>query len=179
MKVLVAEDEENIAVQYELILKDRKHDVTITTNGEVCLEAYHRELQQSSLSQNPFASRKRPPFDAVVLDYRMPLKDGLEVAREILAIQPKQRIMFASAYVQETLAESVKALNQVVELIQKPFDILEFADQLEDKSIWEGLEEMNIKIKEIKDLDPTHAEILGLLAGLQRLQKMRGIHNVS
>nr|MDQ3852017.1 hypothetical protein [Thermoproteota archaeon] len=29
-----------------------------------------------------------PPFDAVVLDYRMPKKDGLEVAKEILALNP-------------------------------------------------------------------------------------------
>jgi CheY-like chemotaxis protein len=109
----------------------------------------------------------------------MPLKDGLEVAKEILAIQPKQRIMFASAYVQETLAESVKTLRQVVELVQKPFDIVEFADLLEDKGIWKGLEQMNVKIKDILSLEPTHAEILGLLEGLQKLQKMRALHNIT
>jgi CheY-like chemotaxis protein len=39
------------------------------------------------------------PFDVVVLDYKMPSKDGMEVAKEILQINPYQRIIFASAYV--------------------------------------------------------------------------------
>lgn len=56
------------------------------------------------------------PFDVVVLDYKMPDKNGMEVAKEILRINPHQRIMFASAYVIETLKDSVKELSRVVEL---------------------------------------------------------------
>jgi YesN/AraC family two-component response regulator len=33
----------------------------------------------------------------------MPGKDGMEVAKEILTINPDQRIIFASAYFKETL----------------------------------------------------------------------------
>ena len=40
----------------------------------------------------------------------------MEVAKEILAINPHQRIIFASAYVWETLIDSVKELKQIVEL---------------------------------------------------------------
>lgn len=65
----------------------------------------------------------KTPFDVVILDYRMPRKDGMEVAREILATTPRQRIIFISAYTLQTLEESVKTLHQVVELIQKPADI--------------------------------------------------------
>jgi CheY-like chemotaxis protein len=36
------------------------------------------------------------PFDVVVLDYRMPKKDGTEVAKEILDLNPNQRIIFES-----------------------------------------------------------------------------------
>jgi CheY-like chemotaxis protein len=49
----------------------------------------------------------------------MPKKDGLEAAKEILELNPRQRIIFASAYVKETLEDSVKQLKQVVELMQK------------------------------------------------------------
>ena len=74
-----------------------------------------------------------PPFDAVILDYRMPKKDGLEAAKEILELNPRQRIVFASAYVKETLEDSVKQLKQVVELMQKPFEADTLADTIEDK----------------------------------------------
>jgi CheY-like chemotaxis protein len=79
------------------------------------------------------------PFDAVVLDYRIPGKDGLYVAKEILELNPEQRIIFASAYVKETLEDSVKKLGTVVELIQKPFDADVLVDTIEDKEAQEGV----------------------------------------
>jgi CheY-like chemotaxis protein len=52
------------------------------------------------------------PFDVVILDHKIPKKDGLQAAKEILDINPEQRIIFASAYVKETLTESVKQLKK-------------------------------------------------------------------
>lgn len=54
------------------------------------------------------------PFDVVVLDYKMPKLDGLQVAKQILNWNPMQRVIFASAFVMETLRDSVKELEQVV-----------------------------------------------------------------
>ena len=51
------------------------------------------------------------PFDAVILDYKMQDMDGIEVANEILEINPQQRIIFASAYIKETLLDSVKTIK--------------------------------------------------------------------
>ena len=79
------------------------------------------------------------PFDVVILDYRIPGKDGLHVAKEILELNPEQRIIFASAYVKETLEDSVKKLGTVVELIQKPFDADVLVDTIEDKEAQEGV----------------------------------------
>jgi CheY-like chemotaxis protein len=171
MKILIAEDEPAIAMQYELALKDRKHDVVVTHDGEQCLEAFYQELEK----HEPVHNQKviKPPFDAVILDYRMPKKDGMEVAKEILAIEPKQRVLFASAYVLETLVDSVKNLQQVVELIQKPFELDPFVDLIEDKGIYAELEQLNVNAKEIKDLNPTHQQVQDLLEGLKKLQKGR------
>jgi response regulator RpfG family c-di-GMP phosphodiesterase len=72
------------------------------------------------------------PFDVVVLDYETPSKDGMEVAKEILQINPDQRIIFASAYVIKTLKDSVKELSRVVELLQKPFTMEAFVSTVED-----------------------------------------------
>jgi DNA-binding response OmpR family regulator len=173
MKILVAEDEANIAMQYKAALEQKKHQVQLTYNGEQCLQSYYEELDRFSEEKAAGKTRRRAPFDAVILDYRMPKKDGMEVAREILAIEPKQRVLFASAYVVDTLIESVKNLQQVVELLQKPFDLDEFVDLLEDKQIWAGLERLNVRVKEVKDLNPSHNEIRDLLEGLRKLQKGR------
>lgn len=173
MKILVAEDEANIANQYRSVLEENKHSVQVTYDGEECLQAYYDEIDKVASDKSDGRARHRPPFDAVVLDYRMPKKDGMEVAREILAIEPKQRVLFASAYVVDTLVESVKSLQQIVELLQKPFDLYEFMDLLEDKHIWKGLEKLNVRVKEVKDLNPSHNEIRDLLEGLRKLQKGR------
>jgi DNA-binding NtrC family response regulator len=97
-------------------------------------------------------------FDAVILDYKMPKKNGMEVAKEILNLNPHERIIFASAYVKETLVDSVKQLKKVVELMQKPFDMQALVDTIEDKEIYNGLEKLNVNVKKIKNLEPTHEQ---------------------
>ena len=90
------------------------------------------------------------PFDVVVLDYKMPSKDGMEVAKEILQINPHQRIIFASAYVIETLKDSVKELNKVVELLQKPFTMEAFVSTVEDNEAYEGLKLLMVSIRDME-----------------------------
>jgi DNA-binding NtrC family response regulator len=79
----------------------------------------------------------------------------MEVAKEILIINPDQRIIFASAYVKETLENSVKELKRVVELLQKPFEIQAFIDTIEDKQVYEELKKIMINIRAIDDDDNT------------------------
>ncbi|MGH9922520.1 MAG: response regulator [Nitrososphaerales archaeon] len=166
MKILIAEDEPDIAMPYRIVLEKRNHQVMITDNGEACLEAYNDALRRGPKENGM-------PFDAVVLDYRMPKKDGMEVAKEILAVNPHQRIIFASAYVKDTLVDSVKQLKQVVELMQKPFELDALVDTVEDKEIYAGLEKLNVKVQQIKDLDPTHEQVRDLVEGLSKIMKNR------
>ncbi len=173
MKVLVAEDEDSIARMYKVALESKNHEVMTVSNGKQCIELYSNELQKTANAKKQGWST---PFDAVVLDYRMPIMDGMEAAKQILAVQPKQRIIFASAYVADTLADSVKDLGQIVELIQKPFEIDSFVNLLEDSDIYLGLQQLNANIQTIKDLNPTHAQIRDLLEGLRRIQKGRMLH---
>lgn len=172
MKILIAEDEPDTARQYQIALEEKKHDVVITENGEECLKIYHEELKRSTSKTNN-ATQSTLPFDVVVLDYRMPKKNGMEVAKEILVINPKQRIIFASAYVKETLANSVKELRHVVELMQKPFELDTLVDTIEDKEIYAELEELNEYLKEIKEFDLTQEQIRDLLESLRKIQKGR------
>jgi CheY-like chemotaxis protein len=111
------------------------------------------------------------PYDVVILDYKMPDINGMDVAKEILAVNPNQRIIFASAYVKETLEESVKQLKQIVELMQKPFSLSQLVDTIEDKEAYEELKELNVDVDLIKASEPTHALVINLLEKLRRIQK--------
>lgn len=165
VKILVAEDEPVILMQYRMALEGGGHKVVAARDGEECLRLYEEELKSGS--------DRTSPFDAVVLDYRMPKKDGMEVTKHILAVNPRQRVIFASAFTREALVDSIKQLNQVVELIQKPFDLDTLLDILEDKEIFSQLAMLNVKVKEIKDLNPTHEQIRDLLEGLKRIYSQK------
>lgn len=168
MKILIAEDEPDLLVQYKTILEDNGHNVLIAEDGQIAIDFYKKE--SSKLSSD---DEDQTPFDVVILDYQMPEKNGLEVAQYILSSHPNQRIIFASAYVQETLVDSIKNLKQIVELLQKPFGLQALVDTIEDKEIYDELAKLNVDVKNLKDLNPTHAQIRDYLTALQKLQKGR------
>ena len=124
MKILIAEDVRHTALQYKIVLEDRNHQVIVTNDGDDCLKIYGQHNGQ--------ASRSDKPFDVVIVDYRMPKKDGLNLARQIRTIHPKQRILFATAYLKEALLESLKELHGV-EFIEKPFDLEDLIEAVERK----------------------------------------------
>jgi response regulator RpfG family c-di-GMP phosphodiesterase len=103
----------------------------------------------------------------------MPKKDGLQVAKEILELKPDQRIIFASAYLEEALEDSIKQLKRVVELMQKPFGVEALVDTLEDKEIYSGLKTLMVGLKEIEDLNPTKNQLKKLFEALKEIQKHR------
>lgn len=163
MKVLIADDEPDLLSQYQTILEDRNHTVVTTQDGEACVLMYSKELAQHPDN----------PFDAVVLDYSMPKLNGLQTAKEILGLNPSQRIIFASAYVQETLVDSIKNLKQIVELLQKPFSLQSLVDTLEDRDIYDELAKLNVNIQNLMDLNPSHAQIRDYLDALRKIQKAK------
>ena len=176
MKILIAEDEEDIALVYEKALETRKHEIAITFSGEECLKAYHDKVYYMKFQTLPSPScynTNTSPFDVLLLDYKLPDINGMEVAKEILAVNPHQRIIFVSAYVKETLQDSVKQLHQIVELMQKPFAINELIDTIEDKDAYNQLKKLNVDIDVIKAANPTHEQILDLLERLRKIGKMR------
>ncbi|HET7148611.1 MAG TPA: response regulator [Candidatus Nitrosopolaris sp.] len=140
MKILIAEDDKDTALSYTRVLERRGHQVLLTNDGEKCLIAYHETFKKITAERD--ATEHIQPFDVVVIDYKMPQIDGIQVAKEILAVNQHQRIIFASAYVKETLLDSVKQLIRPVELLQKPFgqDTLVYA--IEKKEIYSELQKL-------------------------------------
>lgn len=125
MKILVAEDESEIANSYRLILGKRNHEVVLTADGVQCVEAYRIRF---SSRLHP---RGVPPFDLVILDLRMPNKDGLEAAKEILSFCPNQRIVIASAAPHDKALKPFQDSSNVVEMLQKPFRLKDLVSLVE------------------------------------------------
>jgi two-component system cell cycle response regulator CpdR len=112
-KILIAEDEPEILRIYKILLEDEGYQVFTAINGKECLDAYKTELDK--MADN------RPPFDLVLLDHRMPEKSGAEVAKEILALCPTQRLLMVTAYPDHYELQDKKLKNKM-QVIQKPFD---------------------------------------------------------
>lgn len=167
MKILVAEDDVGIAETYLVILNAKGHGVTLTYDGAECLKVYNDALARLDDTSEEYLSL-HPPFDAVVLDYRMPKMDGMDVAKLILEANKHQRIIFASAYTESTLRESVEQLHAVVELLQKPFDLELIVELIEDKRVFEELQNINVIVPELQQPDPLE-ELKELLQSLRKL----------
>jgi CheY-like chemotaxis protein len=161
LKVLVAEDNPDTRFYYDVLFEKYRHVLISAKDGLECLQIYHDELENIRLQTD--AMQKIQPFDAVVLDYKMPGRNGLEVAKEILAVNPHQRIIFASAYVRDTLREAVRQLKQLVELVQKPFNERQFIDILEDAEVYQDLGKLGVDVNQIKMGNFRHEQLKKLL----------------
>jgi CheY-like chemotaxis protein len=168
LDVFLAEDDIDTASAYRMALEDRGHHVLTTDNGERCLEIYNEKLQNIRLN-HPSADIQ--PFDIVILDHRMPQIKGADVAREILAVYPRQRILLVSAYV-TALEDSVRQyLEHHVEVLQKPVSKQILIDTIEDKAIYSELEKLGTDTKTVKAANFTHSQLLILLDFLKKQGK--------
>ena len=179
LKILIAEDETDIAILYKIALKKRNHQPTITTNGEDCLKVYHEDCQSNRFASEQESWSPQPGikkignnrlFDVVLLDCNLPYINGIDVAKEILAVNPHQRIIFASAYVKDTVIDKIKNLKHFKESIQKPFGMQKLIDLIEDKKIYEELQRLNVDLELIKAINPSHEQIVDLLDRLHNVQ---------
>ena len=82
----------------------------------------------------------------------MPKIHGIEVGKEILAVNPRQRIIFASASLLplDTLIDPMQGIRQDVEILRRPFVQQTLVDKVEDKKIYSELEKFNVNIDCIK-----------------------------
>jgi len=106
VRILIAEDEPGTNETYRLLLDDEGHETTVTANGEECLQIYRRNVEA---------------FDLLILDYRMPVKDGGTVLQEVLKVNPNQKVLIASAY-SKTLLRRLNLELDNVKVLQKPFE---------------------------------------------------------
>ena len=151
-QLLIMEDDKEIASWYNRTLADRGHKVTLARTAEMCLKIYSKSLHDVQMKKTLI--RDAQPYDAVILDYRMPDRNGLEVAEEIITYNCHQRIIFVSAYVGDTFSQSVKNLKIPVEVLEKPVSNKVLVDTIEHTKVYQQLRNRHI--------DPTAFRKAGL-----------------
>ena len=117
LNILIAEDNQYTALQYERILSKYGHKVVITKDGQECIDTY-----KSSAAKKEFDQLDKNPFDVVILDQSMPKATGAQAAEEILKTKPGQKIVFASAY-GLTAEKNSDSFRDRVQFLQKPFSL--------------------------------------------------------
>ena len=115
--VAIAEDEKDLVDVYERVFK--KHDMRI------CYVAFNgREAVQKYIECTP-----KP--HVVLMDYRMPIVNGIEATKELMRLDPDSRIVFLSADInvkEEALQAGAKAflkkpvrINDLVTTIKEQY----------------------------------------------------------
>lgn len=112
IKILVAEDDPNLATILKAYLSQKGYQVLLATDGQVALDYF-----------------KQDEVDACILDIMMPTKDGFAVAKEIRRFDKKVPIIFLSAKTLE--ADKLKGFEiGCDDYITKPFSMEELIARL-------------------------------------------------
>jgi two-component system chemotaxis response regulator CheY len=113
-RVVVVDDQDFIRELYKDFLESRGITVFAARDGDEAVRVF------KSMSNRP---------DAIIMDHRMPGKDGIETTREILKIDPRVPIIFSSA--DESVREDALAAG-AVSFWSKPFPVSLLVDAMLD-----------------------------------------------
>ncbi len=114
--VLLVDDEPLVRRSGERILKTLGYDVIHAENGKVAVEQYQQHRDKISL---------------VILDLLMPVMDGEEAFRALKEIDPDIKVLFASGYSKDEVANDLLKCG-ATSFVEKPFSLDEISRILEE-----------------------------------------------
>jgi DNA-binding response OmpR family regulator len=163
MKILMFNDDEESVSSYRRELKLRNHTLFLTSTPEACLKLYRSELQEIFFKTDPVEHIQ--PFDALILDCESCGVSGMEIAKEILAVNPRQRIvLILTSKVYQSIADKLaeEAKSSIV-ILQKPVAVHSVLDIIELKEVYSKLEKMHVDTHAIRRANFRHEQILTIL----------------
>ena len=105
VRILVVDDEEQIAQLLSGILRGEGHEAEYVTDGEAALKRLEKQ-----------------PFDLLVTDLRMPRMDGMRLIEKAKAINPDVDTLIMTAYAStDTAVDALR--NGVADYLSKPFGV--------------------------------------------------------
>ena len=157
-KILVVDDESDVAYSFQRVLADEPVEVVGSTTGTEGLKKL-----------------KKDPYDLVLLDVRIGEEDGLEVFRQLRKEHPRQLVIVMTAHgTAQTAIEAMKL--GAFDYILKPFDVpellsilrrgLQTAASMKELASGEGM-----KVTEEKNFTPG---LIGASPAMQKIYKMVG-----
>jgi two-component SAPR family response regulator len=105
---------------------------------------------------------------------KCPDRNGIEVAKEIQAINSHQRIIFVSAFVEEWF-DPIKELKSPVEFLQKPVSNKKPIDTIELTEVLEQLERLNIDTEAFKQARISHEVLNEIIIIVKKSRSMNMI----
>jgi CheY-like chemotaxis protein len=139
LKVLIAEDEDDIADQYKMVLEELGHEVERVKDGEECLRVFNNAFERNY-------DDRPTPYDTILMDYFMPIKDGIEAAKVILEKCPKQRIIFVTGHGPKLLS-GLNDFEEPVEILVKPVPLTALIAKIENRRQKEIAKKLYYKLK--------------------------------
>lgn len=110
--ILVVDDDAMLLRMTQIVLDDLGYGVQLAASGADAM----RQIDEA-----------QGAFNLVVLDQRLPDREGLSVMREAKQQYPELRFMLVTGYATEDVVEEMLAAG-AVRVLNKPYDIDQFAD---------------------------------------------------
>ncbi len=120
-RVLIVDDDEVVRWSYQRSLQSVACDVAAATDGEEALQTMERN-----------------PFDVVLLDMRMPGRDGLSVLRAIKQKWPESEVVIITGYpTVDSAKEAVRlGAHDYVAKPVGPQEVISIADSAAKRKRW-------------------------------------------
>ncbi|MBN1217216.1 MAG: response regulator [Candidatus Lokiarchaeota archaeon] len=114
VSIFIVEDDESLSILYKKALILNGYDViALAKNGQEAVNIF-KELQNKP--------------DIILMDHRMPIKNGLEATKEILKINNNSKIIFASA--DSSIKEEAISIG-AISFKNKPFTLNKLIQNIE------------------------------------------------
>ncbi|WP_254591298.1 response regulator [Methanocella conradii] len=113
LKVAIVDDEPDLQRLYTLALSSKGYDIAFVANdGTDAVEKEHST-----------------PAPIIIMDHRMPTKNGVEATKEILSKRPDTKIIFVSA--DDAVEKEAKEAG-AVRFLKKPISLKELLHNIEE-----------------------------------------------
>lgn len=104
-RVLIVDDDPGLRHTTRLILEHKGYDVVLACDG---LDAYEKA--------------RKFVFDVILMDFRMPGMNGVEVLEELRAVDVEAAVVFVSAYGLDDVLDRVQRAS-AVDVLRKPVNV--------------------------------------------------------
>ena len=113
LKIAIVDDEPDLQRLYQLALESKGYDIVFVAND----------------GTDAVDKMQKSPAQVIIMDHRMPTKNGVEATREIIRDYPCTKVIFVSA--DEAVEKEAKEAG-AVRFLKKPISLKDLTENIED-----------------------------------------------